>query len=131
MDIEYRKNVWKACMESKWRLNGFGNLVLHHLCCKDKGVAKMFCSDRFFPMPDKDDVSFNRFYEENCSEDLHLNEIKIKCDLLGIRLVDCEDLVGRYVEFAEKGDQEHFRKLMEFCGGEEMDRDRIIAVQTK
>lgn len=132
MNIEYRKNVWNACMESKWRLNSFGNLVLHHLCCKDKSVAKMFYySDRFFTMHDRDEKSWNEFYKKNYPADSHLSEIKMKCDLLGIRLKDCEDLVGRYAEFAAKGDQKYFQKLMEFCGGEEIDHDRIIAIQSK
>lgn len=70
MNIEYRKNVWNACMESKWRLSSFGNLVFHHLCCKDKSVAKKFYySDRFFTMHDRDEESWNEFYKKNYPAD--------------------------------------------------------------
>lgn len=121
MDIEYRKNVWRACMTTDWRLNNFGKLVLHHLCCKDKEFTKRI----YNALSGKYDASFNRFYERRYFLDSHLNEIKIKCDLLGIKVVDCEDLVGRYAEFMAKGDQKHFQKLMEFCGGDEFVRDKI------
>lgn len=116
IDYERRKNTWRAVMKNKWTLSDFGREVLSHLFCKDRDFCKQNYDRNVFVGTFPTGESFDDFYERNCLEDRYLSGICIKCDLHGIFLEDCEELVRLYAKFRNKMGSDEYNNLISYCG---------------
>jgi hypothetical protein len=120
MDLEYRKNVWNACMENKYKLTKFGKLVVHHVFVNDKKTAEMvYWRDDPWHKRSRSARNFEESYRAYYSRDEHLSEIKMKCDLYGIEFADCVDLVKLYLHyFMCNTDSYYSERFLGYCDGE-------------
>jgi hypothetical protein len=128
MSVEYRRTVMDCCIEGTEPLSSFGILVLRHALCEDKEFARMLHWKDWSPNADVEMVrKWNEYYEEHYSKDEHLSELKMKCDILGVKLTDCVSFMKRYIRCSVYyGENDCIDELMEWLGGDEVDRDRII-----